>query len=82
MNLDVPAMAAKLRKRKQAIVEDDSQSDWCSTNSEEYAGEEDPWDFKTSLEEEDIVGEIGDHYYADNDNDLEAVDPNDKMYQG
>ena len=65
MNLDVPTMAAKLFKRKQVVVEDDGWSDCCSTNSEEYASENNTCDSKTSLEEEDIVGEIGDNYYID-----------------
>ncbi|KAJ8422267.1 LOW QUALITY PROTEIN: hypothetical protein Cgig2_000655 [Carnegiea gigantea] len=55
LNLDVPAMAAKLRKKKQVVVEDNGWSDWCSTRSDEYASEDDPCDSKTSLEDEDIV---------------------------
>jgi len=74
-------MAAKLRKKKQAVVEDDSWSDWCSTGSEEYASEDDHCNSETSLEEEVIVGEIGDYYCYDSDDDVEVVDPNDKMYQ-
>ncbi|KAJ8436647.1 hypothetical protein Cgig2_029893 [Carnegiea gigantea] len=67
MDLDVPAIAAKLRKRNQVVMEDDSWSDWYSSDSTEYVVEEVSCDSETSLDEENIVG---------------AVDPNDKIYQG
>jgi len=82
MDLDVPAMAAKLRKRNQVVVEDDGWSDWCSSDSTEYVAEEVPCDSETSLDEENIVAAIGDYYYSECDDDVGAVDPNDKIYQG
>ncbi|KAJ8448107.1 hypothetical protein Cgig2_031831 [Carnegiea gigantea] len=75
MDLDVPAMAAKLRKRNQVVVEDDGWSDWCSGDSTEYVAEEVPCDFETSLDEENIVS-------SECDDDVGAVDPNDKIHQG
>jgi len=34
INLDIPTVAAKLRKRKQVVVKDDGWSDWRSIDSE------------------------------------------------
>ncbi|KAJ8449940.1 hypothetical protein Cgig2_029302 [Carnegiea gigantea] len=82
MDLDVPAMAAKLRKRNQVVVENDGWSDWCSSDSTEYVAEEISCDSETSIDEENIAGEIGDYYYSECDDDVRVVHPNDKIYQG
>ena len=83
---DLPDVNIRSRKGKEPFIKEDEgwSSDWTGFDSEDgdykARSEEKYYESDTSLEYEQIQREIGDYYVFGDDENVNAIDPNDRIY--